>query len=537
MARKKPLVVFSIAGTTLDGGGAKARLGNARRWDRWRPTVDLARHAELPVARVEVLHQPAHVGLAAELKADIEHVAPGATARLHPVAMRDPWDFEEVYAALFDFCKGYAFNTDDEDYLVHITTGTHVAQICWFLLAESKVLPGNLLQTSPPRDGNRDRIGSVSVVDLDLSRYDRLRQRFQAEAALGVASLKHGVATRNAGYNALIDELEHVASSTAAPILLLGATGSGKTWLARRIYELKKTRRQVAGPFVEVNCATLRGDGAMSTLFGHKKGAFTGAAEDREGLLLRADGGVLFLDEVGELGLDEQAMLLRAIEEKRFLPLGADKERTSSFQLLCGTHRDLRARVHDKLFREDLLARIDIWTFALPPLRDRLEDVEPNIDLELKRISTARAAQVTMNREARAAFVEFATTEATWPGNFRELAASMERMATLCRQGRVTVADVEREIERKRRDGAQPVAAAQDDDVQRLLGTRANDLDDFDRVQLAHVLHVCRESRSLAEAGRRLFAASRAKRASVNDSDRLRKYLMSWGLTFEHLRR
>jgi transcriptional regulatory protein RtcR len=98
----------------------------------------------------------------------------------------------------------------------------------------------------------------------------------------------------------------------------MGPTGAGKSKLARRIFELKKLRHAVTGDFIDVNCATLRGDGAMSTLFGHVKGAFTGALRDRPGVLRTADKGVLFLDEIGDLGIDEQAMLLRALEEKRF---------------------------------------------------------------------------------------------------------------------------------------------------------------------------------------------------------------------------
>ena len=133
-----------------------------------------------------------------------------------------------------------------------------------------------------------------------------------------------------------------------------------------RIYELKKTRRQLKGDFVEVNCATLRGDAAMSALFGHKKGAFTGATQDRNGLLRAADRGMLLLDEVGELGLDEQSMLLRAIEEKSFLPVGSDKETESDFQLICGTNRDLQIEVANGRFREDLLSRINLWTFHMP---------------------------------------------------------------------------------------------------------------------------------------------------------------------------
>lgn len=114
----------------------------------------------------------------------------------------------------------------------------------------------------------------------------------------------------------MIEQIEKVAIKSRAPILLNGPTGAGKSFLARRIFELKQARHQFSGAFVEVNCATLRGDTAMSTLFGHVKGAFTGARESREGLLRSANGGMLFLDEIGELGADEQAMLLKAIEEK-----------------------------------------------------------------------------------------------------------------------------------------------------------------------------------------------------------------------------
>src|SRR5205814_9346470 len=131
--------------------------------------------------------------------------------------------------------------------------------------------------------------------------------------------------------------------------------------LARRIYELKKVRHAVKGEFVDVNCATLRGDGAMSALFGHTKGAFTGALKDRPGLLRTADAGVLLLDEIGELGPDEQAMLLRAVEDKAFLPVGTDREVQSDFQLVAGTNRDLGQAVRTGRFRDDLLARINLW--------------------------------------------------------------------------------------------------------------------------------------------------------------------------------
>ena len=139
---------------------------------------------------------------------------------------------------------------------------------------------------------------------------------------------------------------------------------------------------------MEVNCATLRGDTAMSALFGHKKGSFTGAQSDRPGLLRQAHGGMLFLDEIGELGSDEQAVLLRAVEEGMYLPVGADQPVKSNFQLIAGTNRDLGDEVENGGFREDLLARINIWTFQLPGLAERKSDIEPNLDYELNRFAS-----------------------------------------------------------------------------------------------------------------------------------------------------
>ncbi|MDX2197548.1 MAG: RNA repair transcriptional activator RtcR, partial [Phycisphaerae bacterium] len=421
-----------------------------------------------------------------------------------------------------------------EDYLVHITTGTHVAQICLFLLAEARFIPGKLLQTQPPR-GMPDPAGTWNAIDLNLSRYDSIARRF-AEAQQDSASLlKSGIATRNAAFNRMIEEIEQVASRSAAPMLLMGPTGAGKSQLARRIYELKKHRRQLEGDFVEVNCATLRGDTAMSTLFGHKKGAFTGAATDRPGLLRTADGGVLFLDEIGELGLDEQAMLLRALEEKRFLPLGADSESTSDFQLVAGTNRDLARRVESGQFRDDLLARINLWTFRLPALRERLEDIEPNIEYELAQSARRTGRSVRFSTEARERYLRFATSrEATWAGNFRDLSASITRMATLSPSGQVSETIVAMEIERLRRAWSPPTPCA--DVCEQVLGRdRAAQLDRFDRVQLADVLAVCRAAESLSAAGRELFAASREKKSSSNDADRLRKYLARFGLAWRDI--
>jgi len=526
-------VIFGFLGTTLDTGRAPDR------WERWRPTVSLAQHDDLAIDRFELLYPRIGASLAKQVSADVVQVSPQTDVRLHLVDPRDPWDFEEVYTALLDFTSAYPFDQEREDYYVHITTGTHVAQICLFLLTETRRFPAKLIQTSP-KVKLKSPVGEYRIIDLDLSKYNSIAARFQREFTDNIAGLKSGIATRNLSFNRLIEELEHVAAHSVDPLLLTGPTGAGKSHLARRIYELKKTRRQIEGAFIEVNCATLRGDAAMSTLFGHKKGAFTGAAADRPGLMRAAHKGMLFLDEIGELGLDEQAMLLRALEEKRFLPMGSDAEATSDFQLIAGTNRDLLRCVAEGRFRDDLLARINLWSFRLPALKDRREDLEPNLEYELVQFAKRTGRTVRFSTEARERFLKFATSAAaTWTGNFRDLAASVTRMATLSPAGRIAEDVVEAESQRLRTawttragDGAE----AAEDLCSRILGeSRSGELDRFDRVQLSDVLTVCRRSRSISEAGRELFAQSRQKKSSGNDADRLRKYLARFGVAWAEI--
>ncbi len=531
MAKPRGYTVISFLGAQLDRG-----IGRDR-WDHWRPNVAMCQHEDLVVRRLVLLTEARYATLYRTVADDIAAVSPETAVERRNLGLRDPWDFEEVFDALYALAQELALDPERDDVLVHMTTGTHVAQICLFLLTETRHFPARLLQTGPPGGGKGDA-ATFQILDLDLSRFDRIAQRFAQEHATGASLLKSGIATHNAAFNALIEQVERIAPLSRAPILLTGPTGAGKSQLAARIYALKKQRHQLQGPFVEVNCATIRGDGAHSALFGHQRGAFTGAQQDRPGLLRSADGGLLFLDEIGELGRDEQAMLLRALEEKRFLPLGSDREVQSDFQLIAGTNRDLGEQVVRGAFRDDLLARINLWTFRLPGLRERLEDLEPNVDYELERWSAAVGRRVHFSAEARARYLAFATgPAAAWAGNFRDLNASVTRLCTLAHAGRITEAEVAGEIARltadwRRGGGATTTAATTDDDLlAELLGEAGlAALDRFDRVQLAEVVRCCRRHRSLSGAGRELFAASRQKRASTNDADRLRKYLARFGL-------
>ena len=529
-------VVIGMLGTNLDRRGR-----GAKRWQSWRPTVSLCQHEDFVVDRLELLLEQRYQSLADQVVEDIAAISPETEVVQHLIEQEDPWDFANVYSVLRTFTDGYRFDLDAERYLVHMTTGTHVAQICWFLLTEARYVPGTLIQTSPPSTRPKEGdlpVGQYQVIDLDLSKYDEIASRFRLERLQGTEYLKQGIQTRNKAFNAMIEQIEKVSIRSSEPILLTGPTGAGKSQLAKQIFELKKQRRQFAGRFVAVNCATLRGDAVSSTLFGHAKGAFTGATSDRAGLLREADDGLLFLDEIGELGVEEQAMLLGAIETKRFFPLGSDTEVGSNFQLIAGTNQDLWQMVGAGRFREDLIARLDLWTYHLPPLTERVEDIEPNLAFEIENARLRLGTMIRFSKEARDRYLQFAIREAEWRANFRDLNSSVMRMATLADGGRISREVVDQEIELLTLRWRAGVTSAADGDMQltRLLGKDAlQTIDPFDRIQLAFVVETCQRSRSMADAGRQLFSISRQRKTSSNDSHRLKRYLEKYGLSFDQI--
>jgi sigma54-dependent transcription regulator len=193
-------VAIAILGTTLDSSGKDDR------WKKWRPTVALCQQPGLFIDRLELIHDVPSQRLATQIIADIETVSPATEVRQHIIGMNDPWDFSEVYTELRDFARAYVFDPEKEDYLVNITTGTHVAQICWFLLTEARFIPARLLQLSPrKREGGGEFSGGHSIIDLDLSRYDAIATRFAAERDEATSFLKSGIPTRNPAYNQMID--------------------------------------------------------------------------------------------------------------------------------------------------------------------------------------------------------------------------------------------------------------------------------------------------------------------------------------------
>jgi len=511
-------VVIGFLGTKLD-------MGKRR---EWRPSVQLCAHAGFPVDRIELIHDQRHHHLACDVAAAIGKTSPGTEVRLVRIDMADPWDFQEVYGKLYDFAAAYGFDEDRERYHVHLTTGTHVAQICWFLLAESRHVPALLVQTGPPRNDAQPN-GTLDIIDLDLARYNALQRRFEAAARDHSALLLGGVETVSPAMQALVERLELVATASDAPILLLGEPGTGKTTLASHIHELKLVRRRIKGRLVQVNCATLRGGQALPALFGQRRAATGIAGSERPGFLREADGGVLFLDQIDELGPGEQAALLQVIEIGRYCPVGSEAEVTARFHLIAASSCDPGALVRAGRLRPDLHARLSQWMFRLPPLRERRADVAAHLLALIDDSERQLGRRTGFNTDALSYYLRFAQNPATsWPGNLRDLRASAHRMAVLAERGRITLPMVEAEIATLR---AQWDAAHADGDAALLQSVMPGAaLDEFDRAQLAAVIRACRECPTLSAAGRRLFSISREERTSQNDADRLRKYLARFGL-------
>jgi Nif-specific regulatory protein len=245
--------------------------------------------------------------------------------------------------------------------------------------------------------------------------------------------------------------IEKVAPSKAS-ILLLGESGTGKTLIARIIHEMSD---RAEGPFAKLNCATLPENLLESELFGHERGAFTGATSAKPGRMEEADGGTIFMDEIGELPLSLQAKLLRFLQEREFERLGSTKTRKVDVRIIAATNRDLSKAIQEGGFREDLYYRLNVFPIQVPPLRERREDILPLIDYFSEKFSKEYVKTLRFTPEAFGVLLNY-----RWSGNVRELENLMERLAILIEDSHINVTDLPPELIESSRNPEGPPAEA-----------------------------------------------------------------------------
>ncbi|QJW99085.1 sigma-54-dependent transcriptional regulator [Frigoriglobus tundricola] len=304
------------------------------------------------------------------------------------------------------------------------------------------------------------RVVTANVLKRRLS---ELQDRLVASE--GVSSFE----TSSPAFAAFLQTAARAAASDAS-VLLRGESGTGKTVLARWI---RRQSRRPDGPFVTVHCPLLSNELMSSTLFGHKKGSFTGAVTDAVGKAEEAEGGTLFLDEVADLTADAQARLLRFLNDRTYERVGEAKERRADVRLIAATNRSLEDDVRTGRFREDLFFRLNVISLTVPPLRDRREDVLPMARHYLSCFERLQGRQ----HLAFSPRCEQAVTAHTWPGNLRELRNAVERAVILCPSSVIEPSDL----------GLAPLAVSEGVASPIALGADVS-LEDVEREHLARVV-------------------------------------------------
>ena len=437
------------------------------RHEIWRPSVALAQLKGLPFDEYYLLWDGAkkHAPLLEQVRNDIMKAIRdlGRDTRLvvKDMEIAKPFETDDVYPKLFKYLAQDEFQRADTEYYVNCTSGTTQMRNCLFLLTHTGHIKAWRIAPTPWADyKKRDRRcveGSYAKEDPSVfgKAYEGIDGKRTSNTVL--RHMRQGAITKdNSKLAAIARDVEKIMSiedpdfRAKQVILITGETGVGKTQLAQNI----ATAFGVTGnKFIALNCATLRGADPnipRIELFGCKKGAASGL-DEQAGALKDADNGILFLDEIGELSLEMQAMLLTALDKGSFIPLGgtATSPEHSHFQLICGTNRSLEESVKSGDFRLDLFNRINTWHFELDPLREHRKDITDNLKTQVSVIGRKCGKDnFEIQKDAENLFREFAEKDllVTWDGNFRELNAMITRMVVRSKGERIEKAIVEEEI-------------------------------------------------------------------------------------------
>lgn len=361
----------------------------------------------------------------------IEYLNKDIKVSVMQVPLKDPTSYEQILTGIRSFLPKIIDECKDASFDISVASGTPQMHSCWLLLSASGEIPSKVVNIRPLRFVTNEL---PLINETDLS--NRIFPQVRAEAVMKstdaeVSFLDPREAQSRLGivgdHSSVLKALETSAllAESQAPVLILGETGTGKELFARYIHELSG---RAENPFVAINCAAIPEDLLESILFGHKKGAFTGAMLDQVGKFDVADGGTLFLDEIGELPLPAQAKLLRVLQDGMVEPLGHRKPHKVNVRLVSATNKKLRQLVKKGRFREDLFFRLNVGEIILPSLRERRSDI-PKLALQaLDRLNQSLKNPKRLTSDALSRLQTH-----NWEGNVRDLQNVIERSVRLCR--------------------------------------------------------------------------------------------------------
>jgi transcriptional regulator with PAS, ATPase and Fis domain len=359
----------------------------------------------------------------------ISKLYPRTGVQVLDVDLDDPTNYEDIFKGLRPHLRHIVESFESARFFIAVASGTPQMHACWVLITASGEIPGRILNVRPPRFVTKEH-PPVSEIDLSSREFPTVRLQAGAlsvdESGVDVdtARLQLGIVGDHPAMKHALETGAMLAPSRS-PILIFGETGTGKELFARFIHKLSGRAKE---PFVAVNCAAIPEDLVESLLFGHKKGAFSGAITDQAGKFDVADKGTLFLDELGELPPPAQAKLLRVLQDGLVEPIGQARPHRVDVRIVGATNRDLRKLVRQGRFREDLFYRLNVGEIKLPPLRERRSDI-PVLALHiLDRLNGSLRRPKRLSSEALSRLQSH-----SWPGNVRDLENVIERSVRLCR--------------------------------------------------------------------------------------------------------
>ncbi len=392
--------------------------------------------------RVFLFSTPRMTAISEQTRTEIEARHRGVQVRVLEMPLKDPTNYLGILRQLrLHFGKIHREHPA-ADFSIAVSSGTPQMHACWLLLVASGEIPATILQSTPPEFVPE---GRSCVKEIDLSSRDFPQVTIRAgdkgkessEDDLDAVRRELGIVGEDSGFLRSLQEAATYAEYDDIHVLLLGETGTGKECFTRIIHHLSHRAHK---PLVTVNCSSIPRELAESQLFGHRKGSFTGASADHDGKFKAADGGVLFLDELGELPESVQAKLLRALEYGEIEPVGAPKSVKVNVRVIAATNRDLRQMVSEGGFREDLYQRFGA-TVSIPPLRQRKSDI-PALALHLLGEWNRRHQK----QRSLAGNALTALTQYLWPGNIRELRRVILQSAMLSKKAVLSERDLRFEI-------------------------------------------------------------------------------------------